>query len=208
MGGRSQLPQPWLGLGVLLMVALGCRVTLRFAGPDSGATPSSACTSDQDCSLSSLHCDPASGVCFACVSDANCSQAIGHPRCDLAEHICVQCGLMTDCPAGWSCVSATCVQTCTTNASCSAAGTFCDDGLCNACDDDHPCPAGDAPYCNSETHQCASCTSDQHCTAVAPRCNPSVGNCVGCLTSLDCGGNGVCDPSDWVCKTPGPEGDQ
>jgi len=203
---RSHPPPHWLGLGVVLMVGLGCRVTLRFSGFDSGTLATSGCTTDQDCPLPSLHCDPPSGECFPCVSDGNCSQASGRPRCDTSVHICVQCGVVCDCPTGWSCKSMRCVQTCQTEANCSAGGTFCEDGICAQCNDDHACPVSNVPYCASETHQCVACLSDQQCTRDAPRCNPTTGGCVACLTRIDCPAGDACDPGDWTCTVAGTTG--
>ena len=185
---------------MVALLALGCQVSLHFAGPDAGAPPSSACASDQDCPLSSLHCDPVIGSCFPCVDDTSCSTNVGHPRCDTAQHLCVQCGLVGDCPSGWRCLLGTCVQNCATATDCSAVGTHCDDGLCEQCDDSRGCLAAAMPYCNPIIRQCVGCVSDAQCAAPTPRCNPTIGRCVACLTSGDCPAGSACDPGDWICE--------
>lgn len=198
---------------VFLLAAVGlgaCSVKLSFDPPDakaaSDAKPASdaarGCKTDQDCPLTTLHCDSSSGQCLACVEDGNCTSA-SSAHCDAALHRCVQCGADQDCGAAGRCIAATrsCVHTCATGADCSAAGTWCDDSVCSQCDDDHPC-TGSRAYCDSATRQCTSCVMDAQCTAPgAPHCNRTSGQCVGCLSTADCAA-GFCDPTNWTCKTP------
>jgi hypothetical protein len=189
---------------VFLWAAVGlgaCRVQLKFDAPD-GAAGAAGCATDQDCPLASLHCDPLSHECWACVADTDCASS-SRPRCDAALHRCVQCAIDQDCAAGWRCVGTTrsCVRTCATAADCSAAGTWCDDSLCAQCDDDHGC-TGSRVVCDPATRQCTSCVTDAQCTtAAAPHCDRTSGQCFGCLSTADCA-SGSCDPIDWTCKTP------
>jgi len=185
--------------GLVALLALGCRVPLHFAGQDGEASPPAPCASDQDCPLSSLHCDPVIGSCFACVNDGNCSTIAGRPRCDTAHHLCVQCGTGGDCQTGWRCLVGTCVQSCATVADCTTAGMHCDDGICEQCDDSRGC-SGATAFCNPTTRQCVGCVVDAQCAAPTPRCNPSNGRCVGCLTGSDCPAGSVCLPGDWICE--------
>lgn len=185
----------------LAAVGLGaCRVKLSFDAPDAAG----GCATDRDCPLTSLHCDPVSGQCLPCVRDADCVTA-AQPRCDLALHICIQCGADQDCAAGSKCVALTrsCVRTCATGSDCATPGTSCDDGLCAQCDDDHGCTSP-RTFCDPATRQCTSCVVDAQCTTpAAPHCDRTGGRCVGCLTTADCA-TGICDPSDWTCKAPAP----
>ncbi len=124
----------------------------------------------------------------------------------LALHRCVQCGADQDCGAAGRCIAATrsCVRTCATGADCATTpATFCEDGLCTQCDDDHAC-SGTHLYCDSPTRRCSSCLGDAQCTTpAAPHCDRTTGHCVGCLSTVDCS-TGFCDPTDWTCKTPPP----
>lgn len=188
---------------LFLLAALGsgaCSVKLNFDAPDVAG----GCTNDQDCPLKALHCDPVSGQCLACVVDGNCLSP-SHPRCDAALHICVQCGTDQDCAAGSRCIATTrsCVRTCATGTDCAPASNRCDDGLCAQCDDDQGC-TGARNFCDPATRQCTSCVADAQCvTPAVPICDRTSGQCVGCLTTADCA-TGICDPTDWTCKTPAP----
>ena len=205
------MSRPRLAVLLAALAAPACQVTLRFDGPDAARPPDASvahgCVSDQDCPLASLHCDPISGQCFACVSDGDCATTSGRPRCDAALHICVQCGTDQDCPTGTKCSAPTrsCVKTCGTGSDCAATGVWCDDGMCAQCDDDFHC-SGAHPYCDLTTDQCVACVNDGQCgtTPGAPHCNRTTGGCVACLTSGDCSAGTVCDPADWTCKTPAP----
>ncbi|HSS39142.1 MAG TPA: hypothetical protein VLT58_10265, partial [Polyangia bacterium] len=97
---------------VFLLAAVGlgaCSVQLRFDPPDAKAAPDAkagsdakaapdaarGCKTDQDCPLTTLHCDSSSGQCLACVEDGNCTSA-SSAHCDAALHRCVQCGADQD----------------------------------------------------------------------------------------------------------------
>ncbi|MES1210504.1 MAG: hypothetical protein ABUS79_31580, partial [Pseudomonadota bacterium] len=153
---------------VLLLAAFGvglgaCRVKLSFDPPDAGG----GCATDRDCPLKTLHCDPLTGACFACVSNTDCVTS-ARPVCEAALHICVECGADQDCAAGSTCVKQTrsCVRACAVGTDCAPAGSWCDDGLCAQCDDDHECTSAGA-HCDPATFQCTSCVTDAHCTTPA-----------------------------------------
>lgn len=204
-------------LAVLLaaLAPAACQVMLRFDPPDGSASRDATgvqdapathgCARDQDCPLPSLHCDPSSGQCLACVSDGNCASTAGRPRCDPALNVCVQCVGDLDCPAPGKCIRATqsCVKTCTASSDCGSGTIYCDDGLCAQCDDDFHC-TGAHSYCDRAKDQCVGCFSDTQCAgdAAAPHCNRTIGACVGCLTGSDCPAGMACDPTDWSCKPP------
>ncbi len=190
-------------VAIAALGALGCRVALNFSGSDGGSSSTSRCIADQDCPLPALHCDDGLGQCFACVRDSDCSTDAGpSARCDTARHLCVQCGVAGDCgPSGWRCLSGTCVQSCASNTDCTLAGTHCDDGICEQCDDYERC-SGALTYCDSTIRRCVGCTSDGQCAAPTQRCHPTLERCVACVTSSDCSGDLVCNPADWTCEMP------
>jgi hypothetical protein len=190
-------------IGLVALLLAGCRVTLHFAGsPD--ATMPFHCVNDDDCPLTSLHCESVSGQCLPCASDANCGSAT-QPRCDAALHICVQCGTSQDCASGWQCepTTRTCVESCASSLDCGASGTWCsDDGTCAECDDDHECASSSRPFCDPATDRCAACVYDAQCSTASPHCNRTIGRCVRCTTSSDCDPGTVCDPTVWNCILP------
>ena len=85
------------------------------------------------------------------------------------------------------------------------AGTYCGDGLCQACSVPDHCGAGCAacpaasPLCSNNA--CVQCTSDVHCPA--GRVCASSGACVAptpCTADAECQAEGkVCDPERRVC---------
>jgi hypothetical protein len=191
-------------LAAFLLAAFGvgaCRVRLDFGTPDAAST-STGCATDQDCPLTTLHCDHLSGKCVACARDTDCTSP-SRMICDNELRICVECSANQDCgggASGWTCVPTTksCLRSCASAADC-ASGSWCDDGLCVHCDDDHGC-AG--KLCDPASHQCTICVSNAQCP-VGDMCDRTSGQCVGCLSTADCA-MGVCDPADWACKTPPP----
>ncbi len=197
----------WLCGAWLAALAGACNGQFRFDAVDSGAEASAAtrCTSDASCPLSSLHCDVASGDCFECTSDAQCTQP-GAPRCDQALHVCVQCGTDGDCSAGNRCVTRVCVPTCSEDGGdCPNDNEQCvaSTGLCAQCASQGACAEqGSSGICDVPSGRCVACTSDAACPASQPRCAPQ-GTCVRCLVSADCPSDApVCDPSDHACVNP------
>lgn len=179
------------------------------AGPETGADGASSqagCSSDSDCKLASLHCDPypSSGQCFACVLDDQCTTP-EHPVCDSSGlHLCVECNGAKDCPGG-VCEPTThrCVLSCADGGVCPDNYFYCRAGLCLGCTNDRDCTSSHSgPRCNTAIGQCVECVTEADC----PRdrlCNPTTGRCVECLTSRNCYPGEVCDPTIHACVDTG-----
>src|SRR5262249_30829426 len=120
------------GLAAFLLaaaaLAVSCREEIRFDDLSTGP-----CKTDPDCVLPSLHCN--GGACVACTADAHCTAA-GFPRCDMALHRCVECGVSADCGTGRVCHTGHCATPCTAGGTpCPTSAPICDDGACSQCDD-------------------------------------------------------------------------
>lgn len=182
---------PTCALFAMLTIA-SCRDDILF---DDLTT----CTLDADCLLPSLHCN--AGQCVACTSDAHCTTP-GFPRCDVAMHRCVQCGVSADCTNGGTCHTGECLTSC--SAGCPSAFPICDDQVCGQCDDDvvDSCagsPSG--PICFE--HFCGTCKDDTACKGATPRCDPVTHQCVQCQASGDCSSSApLCDPVAGRCVAP------
>jgi len=167
-----------------------------------GGNSGGSCTTDADCHLSSLHCDPVSRTCGACVVDAQCTAAgLGH--CDASLHRCVACVAATNCPVGQTCLAARCVITCVEDVTPSPcpAGTSCHSGSCGSCGDDNPSCAGNtaAPFCLTPPAICVACRTDADCVGPSSRCDPVRHACAACITSADCAAGQYCDPNTGAC---------
>ena len=177
---------------------------IAASGGQSGRGGSSPCARDSDCRLSSLHCDPGSLTCVACVYDTHCSDG-GLTRCDLGLHRCVACLAADDCPAGQTCLAAHCVTTCIEGATPSpcAGGTVCHDGTCATCGDDNTSCVGNPtmPLCLSPPAICVACRTDGDCGGPSPRCDPVRYVCVQCTTAADCSDSTLCDPTTGGCAS-------
>ena len=164
-------------------------------------TAQAQCVSDTDCPLTTLHCDPVSGECFACVDDSQCTQP-GLPRCDSALHSCVQCGVSSDCASGQVCepTARQCVTACPDGGRCPASAPLCSSrGLCVGCQANADCAgAAGGVTCNTATGQCVQCASKAQCNSTAPLCDPTTNRCVGCVSATDCR-EGYCDPVAHAC---------
>ena len=200
MIGRSAA----LLVAALVAAVSGCNVTLRFGDADA-AVGNAPCNAGQSCPLPSLFCDPSSGQCVACVSDGNCGSA-DRPRCDVALHVCVECGATQDCAAGWLCEpnTRTCVEACTSSGSCRDAAPTCDTtrGICASCSGNASCDGNAKPYCDPSTDRCVACVTDQNCRFADLHCDRTTGRCVGCLSSSDCPPPQLCDPASSDCTWP------
>jgi hypothetical protein len=168
------------------LVAGGCHGDLRFI-------ELTTCAGDQDCLLPSLHCS--AGRCVACTSDAHCASPT--PRCDLAIHRCIECGVTSDCAGDAVCKTGHCEVQCP--AACPAATPICDDEACVECDQASDCAASPkGPLC--VRHVCSACLADADCGGASPRCDPVTQQCVACQQNDDCpAATPLCDPVRGRC---------
>jgi hypothetical protein len=183
-------------IAVALLGACGTQ-TWSFDGDASAP----GCSVDTDCTISGLHCDPASGQCVACVEDSQCTQP-GLPRCDSTLQQCVQCGLPDDCASGQICepTSHTCLTSCADGGAC-PGGTVCSQprGVCVGCSGDPDCASSSSGHvCDTANGQCVQCLQDAQCTSPTRRCNPATDHCVQCLTGSDCDDH-VCNTQSFTC---------
>lgn len=194
-------------VGLVFALALvACDGELRFA-PDQDADPgdassadtSSTCGVDDDCPFTTLHCDPASATCVACVIDAHCT-SVARPRCDTATHQCVQCESNADCDAVSSCDSAThrCFRRCAVDPDdCTLEQPVCDASrdacVCSATS----CTTDDRPHCDASSGLCVRCLGDGDCPSYAPHCQG--GYCLKCLSDAECVAPRRCDPVRHQC---------
>jgi hypothetical protein len=163
-----------------------CHSQLRF--------DDATCVADGDCGIAGLHC--LGGACVACASDVHCTTA-GLPRCDLALHRCVECGVSSDCPNNQSCRGGRCITACGIGIACPATAPRCDDGFCGQCDDGVGCP-GPASHCVG--HLCVGCLRDADCGGATPRCDAVRRACVQCQANADCPtATPICDPTAGLC---------
>ena len=145
-----------------------------------GCDASGGCPSGQVCNTTS-------GTCVQCVQDTDCK--VPTPRCDPAKDTCVEClPAMDNCPMAQYCALTTCQAGCKTSSDCVGS------------------PSG--MLCNTTTHACAECMSDQDC-ALGRVC--ASGQCaVGCDATHGCPAGqgcctGACTPTNTVqnCGTCG-----
>lgn len=186
-------------------VVAGCDETFYFDVPvvqeradaASMGLPS-RCSADSDCGLASLHCDVATGRCFECVVDEDCSDDAGQ-RCEPLLHRCVQCLVARDCAAGFTCDPTThrCLQSCVAENECAPEAHGCDErrGVCIACDEDDEC---EASYCAFDGTGCVECRVDSHCST-GRACDILSGKCVQCRDTGDCAAGSACDPATDSC---------
>jgi hypothetical protein len=129
------------------------------------------CTSDADCQAADPQkprCDPVMQKCFACVTDAHCSNGW---RCAPDTRTCVECYQTSHC-------------TLAPYRQCLLA-----ERVCVQCLDESHCQAGER--CNPSSHNCTGivCTNDNDClnSPDGTHCVTSTGDCVQCLTHEHCG---------------------
>jgi hypothetical protein len=170
----------------LAVAAASCRESIVF-------DELSTCATDPDCGLASMHCN--GGQCVACATDAHCT-APGLPRCDVALHRCVECGIAADCGSGRVCYQRRCATPCA--AGCPASAPICDD-VCQVCDDNAGChgsPSG--PLCLE--HVCGACRDDTACAGPTPHCDVVRHTCVECQKNADCpAARPLCDVGAGTC---------
>lgn len=201
---------------LLALAVAGCDGELRFAadpvpaGPASDAAvepdtdgsvdaaPPARCAVDADCPFASQHCDPASGACVACVGDHHCASE-ERPRCDLASHRCVHCGVTADCEPDEVCDPST--RRC--RARCGGAAEACpsEEPVCDTAKGVCTCTAAtcvedERAHCDLALGVCVECLADADCHHEEPRCVD--GRCVRCRADVDCGAQ-RCDPVRHLC---------
>lgn len=177
----------------------------RDAATDVVDAGAAGCTTDADCPLASLHCDPQSGACFACTSDTHCPTTT--PSCDPSLRLCVECETTRDCPQGKVCEPTTrrCLAACRESFHCATPTLGCDEpkGVCATCLVNADCRgSADGTRCDLTIDRCVECTDDVQCAAPTHRCNRTRGKCAECLSASDCTEpTPICDPNAFACVT-------
>lgn len=140
---------------LILVLLLGCDGELRFEGPvRDGAIPDAP----------RVECD----------RDEQCTRE-GARRCDVAAHICVECGTSADCEDNEVCIERRCMRTCGETSNCSSDTPFCDPrGVC-VCTATS-CASSDRRICDP-TGRCVECVNDAQCPSEEPRCDLVRGRC-------------------------------
>jgi hypothetical protein len=170
-------------------------------GVSSAAHP--VCSSDNQCGLARLHCDPGSGECVACVDDSQCVEP-GSKRCDPTLNRCVPCELDSDCYPGEVCEGFThrCVTPCTVAGDCPSRAPICSQGLCASCTSSADCNSVNSPVCDQRIGRCVECVSDAQCGGDEVTCDRITGRCAECLNANDCAPGAFCDPLYERCVQP------
>lgn len=194
---------------------VGCDEAFHFdvpAGADGGdggldadvGAPSAACTSDAPCGA--LRCEVTSGLCVACLQDADCKTG-GLGRCEPASHVCVACLNRPDCAKREDCDTVThrCLAACFDGDDpCPTAGFVCaeDLGRCIECRTSANCTgSAGGPVCDVPIGRCVQCTSNAQCPSSKAVCDRRTGQCQACVSSVTCGGAGTyCDPTSLTCR--------
>src|SRR5579883_1236035 len=147
-------------------------------------------------------CNPATGTCVQCVTDAQCSgttqssfytnTAVSTPFCDTETGQCAQCLSDAQCqrPTPY-CGAGTC-QPCLPS-SCAGATPYCNGstGACEPCTSTPQCAVSSSNHtlvCDAATGTCMPCTSSAECENPAPVCDAASGQCAPCTHDADCGG--------------------
>lgn len=164
-----------------------------------------ACVDDAPCAALGSRCDRPTGLCVACLGDAECRDP-ARPRCDVTRGVCVACVDASDCGPRAACEPTThrCVGTCAEGMErCDGAGFVCDEhaGRCVECTRSAHCvgsPNGDR--CDAVLGACVACAGNATCPREAPICDRRSGRCVGCVSSAECPRGQACDPAALVCR--------
>lgn len=152
-------------LVISLLLLVGCDGDLRFTRPDAAVVTDTTRQAADGATV------------IECTSDDNCTRELLR-RCDLAAHVCVECGTAADCGGDEICEPKTkrCMHKCGEASSCASETPFCDArGLC-VCTATS-CAASDREICDP-TGRCVECVNDSQCPADEPRCDLRVGECV------------------------------
>jgi hypothetical protein len=191
-----------------------CNLPLADAGTDAGPVGPD-CRLNVTCDEGQV-CDPATGGCFQCVRDVDCSgnMAMGDAGaatvCDTASHRCVECLDNQNCSGdtGVCKVDAAnsrrnaCVE-CIDGSTCGPAKPICDEranDCTTTCQSAADCN-GDKRACNTARSICVECTDNSTCTSGDERlCDTDSNLCVECLDDAPCSANGeVCDLESHTC---------
>lgn len=157
------------------------------------------CTSEDECTGATPHCDLAAGRCVGCADDDDCRGAL---RCDVATGVCRDCVTDDDCGGTRPIcdrVSGQCTDDCATSADCALTGgpRTCDTmrGVCVDCiGNGMPCE-----FCELVTFSCVGCLTDDDCPASEPFCGPSYECSPECAGGGDCPPGLSCDPVSARC---------
>jgi Dictyostelium (slime mold) repeat len=182
------------------------------------------CTTNSECGdPQKPFCDPSSGFCVTCFSDAQCSNGLlcdGTETCNLTTNVCqdgspVQCDIFGDPPTFCSELFAgTCVE-CETAGDC-AGGTFCNPKSCSAGTCTNATPTA-CKRCkdinNNQSGPCdddGDCSAGFTCTGASSFCSDVAGRCVMCLADANCEDlnfctRNECSKLDYTCQYP-PDG--
>lgn len=203
-----------VGATVAMVFGLGgCDETFRFDVPASRDAGNDAddgargpgpgpCTTDASCG--GLRCHVPSGVCVACLQNADCTGSLA--RCEPTTHLCVACLNGPDCGARQNCDTVTnrCLDVCfDADDLCPSAGFVCDRdrALCIECKTSASCAgAANGPFCDVPIGRCVECTGNAQCPVGKPVCDRRSGRCQACVTSPTCGVGAVCDPTKLACR--------
>lgn len=172
------------------------------AGSSSGGTDSggSGASSGGGSGGTSLNVTP-------CLTDEDC--AAEGLLCEESYMVCVECTVYADCPEGTLCDRYACVpfEPCTTDEHCNSETPICHDdptvGMhCVGCDDDNPCPDGQA----CRYARCTPlCSDNDDCAPLGQVCQPEGGHCAECASHADCGASEFCTSDECQQRycTPG-----
>lgn len=143
----------------------------------------STCAANILCTAGFTSCDPASGQCGVCRTNADCPAL--QPVC-LGAYGCVECAVDADCPAATPlCTNKHLCGVCNASSDC-ASGQRCQGGLClDDCDANGACPAGERAKCTpwgcSECWLTRDCPPGQGCYGTD--CRPAPPGDL-CLTAI------------------------
>ena len=140
-----------------------------------GGSSAAGCSTDAQCGLPSLHCEPVSGRCVECLTTGHCQAP--NPACDTTAHRCVPCLTPLDCGPQEECETTThkCQRSCQQDRDCGSSSLHCNvlRSACQECDDDDGddhCSA--TTHCQSVIEVCVQCLSNADCSGTAPYCDP------------------------------------
>ena len=195
------------------VAAVGCDSVFRFdpsadgggvdeAAVGDGAAGPRPCTADTACG--GLRCQVSTGVCVACLGDADCSGVLG--RCDTLRGSCVECNATAECPQRRGCDTVTkrCLDLCLDgDDACPVSGFVCDGdrNLCIECTTSANCVGSpNGAVCDVPIGRCVECTGNAKCPSSKPVCDRRSGRCAACVTSAECSVGSVCDRNTLTCR--------